>query len=505
MMIFLKGFEFMGEKYIVKSIHYLKEKCRGSFIVFTPFLIVAILGFAALAVDLGSLRAANAQLKSLTDAAALAGVNALPNGNDAAIDAALDVAEQNNLFKSTNEQKRSNTELKDIGVKLGVWDSEAKKFTQTEVSPNAVQVTASLRKDLFFSGLYTSATNTLDAISTASVPQDKHDIVFLVDLSSNMRLYSTYLAYPNSGLSSINANLREIYDVMQMRSPQETGTLTFSPKQITSTPVYVYKILFLNTYPSYFPYPHGSWYSYIAWSQGLYGTAPANVGMKDRYSLLSAVAWMVEQRPGYASTPVFWKAPLQPLHAVKNSIKNFTTGLKNEDDRVSLIIYNAANVGSNPAIIKVEQALTTDLAAPSRILNGDVVTNTPGRQPAHYSSHAEMKGAMTKAVDHLLSYGRAEAKWIIYLISSAYSNDPRYIQSEMSYAFNNGIVVNAIGFKDISGWEPIITTYPVVTGGSGVIVKPYATFSEKMKTMLDTNHSPNPREGQSQASAQLVE
>lgn len=61
----------------------LKEQ-RGSAAVFTALMVTVLLGFAALAVDVGNLYLNKIQLANMADAAALAGARDLPEGGDKA-------------------------------------------------------------------------------------------------------------------------------------------------------------------------------------------------------------------------------------------------------------------------------------------------------------------------------------------------------------------------------------------------------------------------------------
>jgi len=67
----------------------------GYVIAMTALLILPLMAFCGLAVDLGAWYTRAAQLQRVADAAALAGVTAMPQGPNAARDAALAVAEQN--------------------------------------------------------------------------------------------------------------------------------------------------------------------------------------------------------------------------------------------------------------------------------------------------------------------------------------------------------------------------------------------------------------------------
>ena len=67
---------------------------RGTAVVFTAVTLAMLTGFAALAIDVGYMYAAQADLQKGADAAALAGANVLPD-KTAAVAEALDYTAQN--------------------------------------------------------------------------------------------------------------------------------------------------------------------------------------------------------------------------------------------------------------------------------------------------------------------------------------------------------------------------------------------------------------------------
>ncbi len=68
---------------------------RGSVVVITAIFLTALLGFSAMAVDVGFLMWQKRELQNVADAAALAGVQELPDDPDAAVEVATDYAQRN--------------------------------------------------------------------------------------------------------------------------------------------------------------------------------------------------------------------------------------------------------------------------------------------------------------------------------------------------------------------------------------------------------------------------
>ena len=117
---------------------------KGSVAVFTALAMTVLLGFAALVVDVGVLYLNRSQLINTVDAAALAGVQELPGGTEAARASASSYAEENG--------------------KPG--DSVA-----TVVAENNRELTVSVSRNvnLFFARLFNHNSQTVSATATAAV------------------------------------------------------------------------------------------------------------------------------------------------------------------------------------------------------------------------------------------------------------------------------------------------------------------------------------------------
>jgi hypothetical protein len=79
----------------------LLRQQQGSIAVLTALAFTVVMGCAALAIDAGYLYLTRAQLATMADAAALAGVQELPGNTDAAVTAADDYARSNGLNTDT--------------------------------------------------------------------------------------------------------------------------------------------------------------------------------------------------------------------------------------------------------------------------------------------------------------------------------------------------------------------------------------------------------------------
>jgi Flp pilus assembly protein TadG len=118
-----------------------QRRRQGMAIVYIVVSVTALLGFCSLAVDLGRVVVAKTQLRIAADAAARAGVAALPQGSSAVATAAAAAAAQN---QADGYAVTLNTST---DVKVGVWNSTTHSFSSSGTANNtttyqAVQVTA---------------------------------------------------------------------------------------------------------------------------------------------------------------------------------------------------------------------------------------------------------------------------------------------------------------------------------------------------------------------------
>ena len=111
---------------------------RGSVLPMVALSLTVILGFAALAIDVGQERTLHAQLEATADSAALAAASQLPNEKKAR-DAALEYAEKN------MPAEQNGAVLTDADIVFGTWYEGRREFVAGGPFTNAVQVT--VRRD----------------------------------------------------------------------------------------------------------------------------------------------------------------------------------------------------------------------------------------------------------------------------------------------------------------------------------------------------------------------
>jgi Flp pilus assembly protein TadG len=167
----------------------LKEK-KGVTAVLTAILIVMLLGFAALAIDIGYGMVTKNELQNIADAAALAGARQLGtiyqgmtyeqqlayvvgSGDETLIkNAAIDVASQNKAGGMNSIAIRAEDIL------IGTWSP----WSETNTQPNAVRVIA--RRDslvngqiaTFFAKIFGISGRDVTALATAAMKARAHRI-----------------------------------------------------------------------------------------------------------------------------------------------------------------------------------------------------------------------------------------------------------------------------------------------------------------------------------------
>ena len=107
---------------------------RGSVMPLVGLCLTVILGFAALAIDLGQQSALHNQMAATADAAALAAASQLPNEKKA-VAKALEYAEKN------MPAAENGTVLNDEDIVFGTWYEGSRQFVAGGPFTNAVQVT----------------------------------------------------------------------------------------------------------------------------------------------------------------------------------------------------------------------------------------------------------------------------------------------------------------------------------------------------------------------------
>ena len=159
-----------------------------------------------------------------------------------------------------------------------------------------------------------------------------------------------------------------------------------------------------------YPYPSGSWNSYIDWVETS-GNQNDDAGYRYKFGYMNLIVYWLESKPAYSQTPDLWKVRAEPMNALKDSVGVFMDfiGAVDTHDRVALAVYNATN-GEG----MIETSFTTDYAA--------IANTVTHRQAGHYHSYTNIGAGLHEARLHLEAYGRANAKKLIVLMTDGNAN-----------------------------------------------------------------------------------
>lgn len=214
---------------------------RGAILVLSSVLLILLAGMVAYSVDLGYVYTVRTELKRATDAAALAGAGALPQGADVAYQSAVDFLLRNpvaNRFVTGEENRQQRLEEflaqhpEAIQFETGHWDAVRREFVPSTDRPSAVRVVANLRgAPLFFGRIFGRDTFDLQAESIARF--QPRDIVLVLDFSASMNDDSELRRISEFGESWRPAILAELTETWQELGSPQFGSLPFEPDYVT--------------------------------------------------------------------------------------------------------------------------------------------------------------------------------------------------------------------------------------------------------------------------------
>jgi len=160
----------------MRSLKRAARRRRGTILVLSAILLVVMLVFIALSVDVGYMYSVKARLQNAADAAACAGAIATPDGPAVARAAAIEFAQQNQLYEG--EFTVGNDD-----VELGYWNEETAEFTKVvgidEEGASVVRVVVSRTQargnqvPLFFGALWGPDFSDIVATATARYKTSK--------------------------------------------------------------------------------------------------------------------------------------------------------------------------------------------------------------------------------------------------------------------------------------------------------------------------------------------
>src|SRR4051812_24915637 len=117
---------------------------RGATLVLAAFFMIVMLGFVALALDIGYIAVARSQLQNAADAGAMAAASVMSTDTAA-------ITAEAQKYGSSNKVGSTPVTIASSDVEFGYWDASLRKFTPSGVG-NAVRVTAQRKNEGLFFG-----------------------------------------------------------------------------------------------------------------------------------------------------------------------------------------------------------------------------------------------------------------------------------------------------------------------------------------------------------------
>ena len=165
----------MNQSY--KRIFSNRRKESGAVVIVVAICLIVILGFLALALDIGYVMITRNESQNAADAAALAGARQLgENYHVRAADKTANVVSVSEATAGLNRVARRSISQDNVAIRLGMWDQVSGTFAETLANPNAVEATVTRRQGLtsgpirtFIAGVLGIPNFRMEATATATI------------------------------------------------------------------------------------------------------------------------------------------------------------------------------------------------------------------------------------------------------------------------------------------------------------------------------------------------
>ncbi len=154
-----------------------------------------------------------------------------------------------------------------------------------------------------------------------------------------------------------------------------------------------------------YPYPSGSWNSFINHCRGDYAVKSA--GYRQMYGGLNFANYLLRSKPRHDQTPDLWKTPHYPFHAVKEGATLFLSFLEDLDygDEVGLVSYGTWAEWEDGY---VDDEVSYDISSNPISPNYSVINAIQRRhQAAHYANRTAMGDGILKGREMLVGSANA--------------------------------------------------------------------------------------------------
>ena len=405
------------------------QRRKGVVIVLVTVVLLALVGFIALAVDVGMIYTAKNELQNAVDAAALAAARGLSTDQATARQMAIEYAAKN--FADGHPLNMLQTD-----VQLGLWESGA--FTPLSSSDDratAVQITGRLDDSrgtavqLYFAKIF--GLDHINLSASAVAVFGSRDIVVVLDYSGSMSDDSELKHIPQMGQSEVEGYLADIWDDLRAEDSANLADVAATDmnnaqRTITSEN---YNTIMRNlglrfededgeTVDIPYPYPPRTWSDYFNYvqrdriSNNIWNIVPSS--HENRYGYLTWMDYLQAVQYIYEDHSVpLYATPQQPITAVKDAVTIFLAYMQQQptDDRVALASYTYSDGGGH-----IEQILTDNYTA--------IESASRDLHAGYYDAYTNIAGGIEAARTELNSRGRESALRFIVLLSDGVANRP---------------------------------------------------------------------------------
>jgi hypothetical protein len=191
---------------------------RGAVLPLLAVSMVALMGFVALAVDIGMVVLARTQCQNAADGAAMAGARALNGLSSSGYDAA-NAPTIATSSAATNKVETKAVQSSQVQIQVGsyTYDYTQNLFVQniptaSNDTPNLVQASVSSTGKNLFGQFLGGALGTFNVSATATAVHRPRDVAVIMDLSGSMR-FDSLLGIPYSGSRTQSNNPETNYPV----------------------------------------------------------------------------------------------------------------------------------------------------------------------------------------------------------------------------------------------------------------------------------------------------
>jgi hypothetical protein len=189
----------------------------------------------------------------------------------------------------------------------------------------------------------------------------------------------------------------------------------------------------LNSVP--YPYPSGSWDSYIEYA--LSNSDHADAGYRYKFGMMTLINYWNKNKPGHDQTPDLWKCSQQPMTALKDSVDLLVDYLLtvSAEDNVGLSVYTADN--DDGALL--EATMGTSL--------NTIKTISRQRQAGHYDQFTNIGAGMRTGRLELVANSRPKALRMMILMTDGLANRTSTASSPSQFVLDEAYLAKEESIK----------------------------------------------------------